>query len=129
MIRYPPAPVKIPEVVLRCSTEGCRAQAALSWMRPATEAESAAHCAAARTVLHAHAEDARLALRLQIAALNDLQLPPSMHEADVRAIRRRAAEQAAELRVRHDAITDPEPVPAELVAVGACAEHAQEGGH
>lgn len=117
---------------MRCSTEGCTADAVRQRQRPATEEETTAHLDALRVGIARANETRRLQLRLQIAELQHqlASLPPTLAEADARAVRARGEQQVTSLRSEHDAVTDVVDLDHHLpvdVAVFDCGGHDIEG--
>lgn len=118
---------------MRCSTEGCAAEAVRQWLRPATDAETAAHLDALRAGIARATEARRLQLRLQIAELQAqaANVPATLAASDARAFRDRAAQQIEALTVEHDTADRPVDLNHHLpvaVAVFGCAAHDHQEG-
>ena len=116
---------------MRCSTEGCDADATVQWQRAATSDETAAHLDRVRAGLARVNDERRLSLRVQIAQLRGARDNPPKHlsEPDRRAFLARADAQIAAAQAEHDAVTNDVDLDHHLpvtVAVFGCDNHAEE---
>lgn len=116
---------------MRCSTEGCDADATLQWQRPASDDEAAAHLDGVRAGIARVNDERRLSLRVQVAQLREARdnPPKGLSEPDQRAFLARVDAQIAAAQAEHDAITDVVDLDHHLpvtVAVFGCEQHSEE---
>jgi hypothetical protein len=114
---------------MECYKKGCGGTPVIQWVQVHSDEARAAHVAEVEERARQNAEEQKLTLRIQIAALKGAQdnPPKDLSPADIQAFKERADAQMAVIQDKHDAISTTFDLShhgaGSGISLAACEEH------